>query len=145
MNPSIYRSYGSNHNQQLKDLFLKDPELLGEVIDASICNDVAFDLYQLRKAAGITQEQLAIKLGVKQSNISRWETPGYKGYKVKILSKIVRALGGQLKISIHVPAPTMSNNLRFENLVKIDYSKLDIKRNSKERSFTSKEFTYASS
>ncbi|HEX8762150.1 MAG TPA: helix-turn-helix transcriptional regulator, partial [Candidatus Saccharimonadales bacterium] len=77
-----------------------DPDAWGQLYDARICNDISIDLYELRKKSGLTQKELADKLQVKQSNISRWEKPGYQGYKVKMLSKLVRMLGGQLFISI---------------------------------------------
>lgn len=98
-------TYQSSHdrNQKLRKLFSDNPELIGELIDAGICNDIAFDLYQLRKKSKLTQDQLAELAGVKQSNISRWETPGYQGYKIKVLSKLVRLMGGVLKVTIERP------------------------------------------
>lgn len=112
MKKQTYRSSSSVSNQKLRQAFLDDPELVGELIDATICNGIASDLYELRRQAGITQEQLAAMLGIKQSNISRWETPGYQGYKVKILSKLVRTLGGKLTVKI-APLKTYYGNLKF--------------------------------
>lgn len=105
--------------------FLDDPELLGEIIDARICNDIASKLYQLRKAKGITQDHLAELLGVKQSNISRWESPGYQGYKVKVLSKIVRTLDGRLSVKIE-PLTTYSYDLKFNSLTHLDEDSITI-------------------
>lgn len=112
MKKRISHSSSSISNQRLRQVFLDDPALIGELVDAAICNGIAADLYDLRKQAGITQDQLADLLGIKQSNISRWETPGYQGYKVKMLSKIVRSLGGRLSIKIR-PLTTYSYHLRF--------------------------------
>jgi transcriptional regulator with XRE-family HTH domain len=136
MNQSISHSSSNNKNRNLKEIFLSDPNLFGEIIDASVCNDIAFELYKLRKHSGMTQKQLADKLSLKQSHISRWETPGYQGYKVKILSKLVRALGGQLKITINPTPPTFSHNLRFEDLILVDQDKLNIKRSSRVETIT---------
>lgn len=90
----------SDRKSRLKRIAHSSPDLLGELIDASICNDIAFELYHLRKHSGYSQEQLAELAKVKQSNISRWEAPGYQGYKVKVLSKLVRLMGGRLKVEI---------------------------------------------
>jgi len=85
----------------LRSLLASDSDAIGQLYDAKICNNISIDLYNLRKQSGLTQKELAEKLKVKQSNISRWEKPGYQGYKVKMLSRIARVLGGQLFISIN--------------------------------------------
>lgn len=103
MNKSLSKKSSEVLNSRaakLRELLGKNEDALGELRDARICNDIAIDLYNLRKSSGITQKELAGKLGVKQSNISRWENPGYQGYKVKILSKLVRAIGGEFQIVI---------------------------------------------
>ncbi len=125
MKKQISRFSNSVSNQRLRQAFLEDPELVGELIDAAICNGIASDLYGLRKQAGITQAELASILGIKQSNISRWETPGYQGYKVKMLSKIVRSLGGRISIKIR-PLTTYSYHLRFSELIVISRNQLYI-------------------
>jgi transcriptional regulator with XRE-family HTH domain len=112
MKKQTYQSSVSASNQKLRQAFLDDPELIGELVDAAICNGIASDLYKLRIQAGMTQQQLAEILGIKQSNISRWETPGYQGYKIKVLSKIVRTLSGKLSIRIK-PETTYSYDLKF--------------------------------
>lgn len=101
----------SSRASRLRDLLSQGGDALGQLYDARICNDISIDLYRLRKTAGLTQKELAEKLQVKQSNISRWEKPGYQGYKVKMLSRLARALGGQLFISIQSPV-----NFQYEKL-----------------------------
>lgn len=90
----------SSRANRLRSLMASDHDALGELYDARVCNNISLELYNLRKRSGLTQKELAEKLDVKQSNISRWEKPGYQGYKVKMLSKLARVLGGQLFISI---------------------------------------------
>lgn len=100
MKKSTSRSSNNLQSQRLHRLLENNPELRNNIADAKLCNDIAFSLQALRHFSRITQKDLAEKVGVKQSNISRWEQPGYQGYKVKMLNKIVRALGGRLNISI---------------------------------------------
>lgn len=45
-----------------------------------------------RKAAGLTQKQLAEKIGCKQKDVSRWEIDGREP-SVRTLKKIADALG----------------------------------------------------
>lgn len=62
--------------------------------------DIAFQIYDLRKAAGLTQTQLAKLVGTKQSNIARIESADYTGYTLKTLEKVTRALKAKLQIKI---------------------------------------------
>jgi transcriptional regulator with XRE-family HTH domain len=103
MSKSIQNPLTSVSNTKLLNLIRRDDSLVEELQDAKLLNNIALNLYKLRMDSGLTQKQLAEKLGVKQSNISRWESVGYQGYKVKILNRIVRALGGSLNISINGP------------------------------------------
>ena len=54
------------------------------------------DLRALREAAGVTQEELAERVAVDQSQISRLERQG--DVRVSLLKRYVEALGGELQI-----------------------------------------------
>ena len=58
-----------------------------------------------RAAAGISQKQLAALTGIDQSDISKIER-GIANPSVATLDRIANALGGQLTISIKLPAAT---------------------------------------
>lgn len=100
MNKSISPSSTSKGNLRLREILKSKPELVDEVSDAQIFSEIAHQLYTLRKQSGITQKELAEKIDLKQSNISRWEKAGYQGYKIKVLSKLARTLGGKLEVSL---------------------------------------------
>jgi ribosome-binding protein aMBF1 (putative translation factor) len=55
-------------------------------------------LVRLRLSAGLTQAQLAKKIGTTASAISRYENAEYDRYELRTLRKIVRACGGHLEI-----------------------------------------------
>lgn len=116
MKKSISQSSMSERNSKFRALVKSNPALLEEVADARVCNDIAVELYNLRMAKGITQKDLAESLGVKQSNISRWEKAGYQGYKVKMLSKIARHLGSRLWISVLPPTETYFHYFKITQL-----------------------------
>lgn len=84
----------------MKSLLQAHSSLRGEVADARIFNNLAHELLTLRKVSGLTQKQLAEKIDLKQSHISRWERAGYQGYTVKNLSKLARGMGSALSISV---------------------------------------------
>ena len=54
------------------------------------------DLRTLREAAGVTQEELAERVAVDQSQISRLERQG--DARLSLLKRYVEALGGELQI-----------------------------------------------
>ena len=52
----------------------------------------------LRIARGLTQEQLAQRLGIQQAHVARYEQRGYSGYTIETLSSIFRELGAKLAV-----------------------------------------------
>lgn len=57
-------------------------------------------LSQLRQEAGLTQAQVAKRIGTTASAISRYENADYDRYELRTLRKIVRACGGRLVIAL---------------------------------------------
>lgn len=54
----------------------------------------------LREAQGLTQAQLARKVGTTQSAIARIEDANYTGQKLGTIAKIAAALGRQVEVSL---------------------------------------------
>lgn len=84
-------------------LLKEDPSWQEELDKADRAWDIAFQVYDLRKKAGLTQTKLAKMVGTKQSNIARIESADYTGYTLKTLEKVTRALKARLEIRI-IPA-----------------------------------------
>ena len=61
--------------------------------------DVRQELIALRDAGGLTQAQLAEKLGVRQPLISKLEGGGTKDVKLSTLVKVAAALGARVRIT----------------------------------------------
>ena len=71
--------------------------LLRERIDEQRINTrVARMIHQARIEAGLTQEQLAKKIGTKQPVIARLEDADYEGHSLSMLQRIADALGKKL-------------------------------------------------
>jgi predicted transcriptional regulator len=61
-------------------------------------------LSRLRREAGLTQAQVAKRIGTTASAISRYENAEYDRYELRTLRKIVHACGGRLDITME-PGP----------------------------------------
>ena len=83
-----------------EELLMRDPSLKEEFEKADQAWDIAFQIYDLRKKAGLTQKQLAELVGTKQSNIARIESADYTSYTLTTLEKVTRALKAKLEIKI---------------------------------------------
>ena len=58
---------------------------------------IVLEAIKTRKECGITQEELAKRMGTKQSNISRFEN-GNCGFTLKFLQNMAKAMNKKLKI-----------------------------------------------
>ena len=58
-------------------------------------------LSQIRQAAGLTQEEVAASLGIKQPTLSRIESQD--DMQISTLQRLVQALGGELELIAHLP------------------------------------------
>src|SRR5689334_18005424 len=55
-------------------------------------------IYDVRTSAGLTQAELAKRIGTKQSVIARLEDGDYEGHTYRILNRIARALDQEVDI-----------------------------------------------
>jgi len=62
-------------------------------------------LSEIRTSVGLTQEELAKKLGIKQPTLSKLESQ--HDMQVSTLERLVAALGGKLEIIAHLPGGTI--------------------------------------
>ena len=77
---------------------------LREMIEEETLNaHVARLIYEARKTAGLTQQQLADLVGTKQPDIARLEDADYQGHSLTMLHRIATALNQRLEIAF---APT---------------------------------------
>jgi len=58
-------------------------------------------LAELRKSAGVTQEELASSLGIRQPTLSRMESQN--DMQISTLRRVIESLGGELEIIAHLP------------------------------------------
>lgn len=77
-----------------------DTELQELVKEASINAQVSLIIYDVRKQAGLTQQQLADLIGTTQSVIARLEDGDYEGHSLSMLVRIAAALDRKLDIKM---------------------------------------------
>ena len=83
-----------------------DSEMENLIREASLNAIVAQLIYEARTARGLTQKQLADRVGTKQSAIARLEDADYDGHSLSMLQKIAGALNQKVEIKFS------ENNLR---------------------------------
>jgi ribosome-binding protein aMBF1 (putative translation factor) len=79
------------------------PELRRLTEEARVNAAVAQLIYEARNKAGLSQAELADRLGTKQSVISRLEDADYEGHSLSMLQRIAAALGQCVEIRFLAP------------------------------------------
>ncbi len=74
------------------------PQRMAELAEAEANDTVARKIYELRKRAGLTQQQLAKLVGTTTSVISRLEDADYQGHSLAMLRRIASALNTRVEI-----------------------------------------------
>jgi ribosome-binding protein aMBF1 (putative translation factor) len=85
--------------KDVKKELLKDPEFKKEYDALGLEFSIIEQVIRKRLENGLTQKELAEKIGTKQSAIARLES-GNSNPSVAFLNKISRALGGKLQVTI---------------------------------------------
>ena len=76
----------------------KDEDLKRLIAEEELNAKVARMIYDARTKAGLTQEQLAKRVGTSQPVIARLEDADYRGHSLTMLQRIANALNGQLEL-----------------------------------------------
>ena len=77
---------------------LKDPEFKRYYEDERQALKLAIKIAALREQKGLSQQELAKRMGTSQQAISRIESGEYEGFTLKTLEKIAEATGMKVKI-----------------------------------------------
>lgn len=89
------------HDKMVSD-WMKDPAFRAEYDRLDEEFSLLDELLAARKAAGLTQEQVAERMGTKQTSIARLETGLTSGHlpSMTMLKKYARAVGKKLQIRL---------------------------------------------
>jgi ribosome-binding protein aMBF1 (putative translation factor) len=84
----------------LKAITPDDPEMADLLKTSSLNAELAQKIYAARTQAGLTQKQLADRIGTQQSVISRLEDADYEGHSLSLLQSIAQALNQRLEVNL---------------------------------------------
>jgi transcriptional regulator with XRE-family HTH domain len=90
----------SPENPLAKRVDWQDTESRQAYMEACVEQDVAWQISINRKARGLTQKQLAEKVGTTQTSITRWEDPCYGRHSIGALVKIAHAFDCALLVRL---------------------------------------------
>lgn len=91
---------GKPWNELRDELYAEDPgmETRVEALVEKLC--IQAQLHEARKAAGLTQEQVAERMNVNRSYVSRLETHP-ENIKIGTLTRYAQAVGMKVDIALH--------------------------------------------
>jgi DNA-binding XRE family transcriptional regulator len=75
-----------------------DPKRIEEYQEELLNAEIARRIYELRTKAGLSQRELAKKIGTTASTICRLEDSDYDGHSLSLLKRIAEALGKRVEI-----------------------------------------------
>ena len=79
---------------------LRDKDFAERFKKAGEAWDVAMQITSLRKEAGLSQKELAQRLGTSQQQISRLESPSYEGHSLSMLRRVAEVLWATVQVQI---------------------------------------------
>lgn len=92
---------------KLREEIERDPERRGRMEEKRKAYDALLNLAELREAKGLTQSELAARLGVSQPNVSKIEaavaSPHAGAIYLSTLGGYIAALGGHLEVRAVFP------------------------------------------
>lgn len=81
---------------------MADPEFKKRFEEAGRAWDVAFQIADLRERAGLSQRELASRVGTTQQQISRMESPDYEGHSLRMLRRVAGVLNAEVVVRFQV-------------------------------------------
>lgn len=105
---------GKNIADAIRKRMARDPDLAEGVENALFGFNVSEEVFRIRTALGLTQAELAQKVGTQQSVIARLENADYDGHSLKLLRRIADATGSRLEVRF-VPQASKAKKARVKS------------------------------
>ncbi len=113
-----YISEGQKAYEEWRDSFLADPENRRLYEEEAVKLDLWLQLVEARMDAGLTQAEMAKRMGVSQAQVARIEKKGYDSYTLNTLRRYVKALGEGFKLEVRVLTP--QKHVKSEKMANVD-------------------------
>lgn len=79
---------------------LEDPGIASRFKEVGAEWEVALQIVRLRETAGLSQRELADRIGTSQQQISRLESASYEGHSLRMLRRVAEALGARVRVEL---------------------------------------------
>lgn len=99
---SDYITEGQQSYEEWRENFLAEPENRRLYEEEAAKKELWLQLVEARQAAGMTQAELAERLGVSQAQVARIEKRGYDAYTLNTLRRYVQALGEEFALEVRI-------------------------------------------
>jgi DNA-binding XRE family transcriptional regulator len=96
---------GKQSYERWKNSLLENPEYQAVYEEEAAKSELWLQLAEARHAAGLTQAELAERLGVSQAQVSRIEQQGYDAHTIRTLRRYVEALGEGFSLEVRITTP----------------------------------------
>lgn len=93
---------GEQDYQDWQASLVDTPEKRARYQEIAAKSDLWLQLVEARQAAGLTQRELAQKMGVSQAQVARIEKRGYDAYTLTSLRRYVQALGEGFSLEVQI-------------------------------------------
>jgi len=90
-----------------------------QVLEVESFADLPRALIQARIAAGLSQKQLADRLGLKEQQIQQYEATEYASASIARVQEIIRALGIHVREDIFLPSADVTKNRLYQRMQSI--------------------------
>src|SRR5271168_3006071 len=98
MNPMAKERFKSPGLRALHERYVgDDPERIASFERAVVDANIATSIYELRTEAGLSQRELASRVGTTASVICRLEDADYEGHSMAMLRRIAAAVGRRVE------------------------------------------------
>lgn len=120
--PELLASLSSAMSSQEEELIadIEEYEALqrGDVSSfvAESLSEVPRNLIKARIALGLTQKELAERIGVKEQQVQRWESMDYENASLDTLKQVIRALGVETREELFLPNESLTPTKFLQNL-----------------------------
>jgi predicted XRE-type DNA-binding protein len=97
-----YSTEGEASYREWRDTLWADPEYQRIYEGEAAKSELWLQLVEARQAAGLTQKQVAERMGVSQAQVARIEKAGYDAYTLRTLRRYIEALGDEFSLQVTV-------------------------------------------
>jgi transcriptional regulator with XRE-family HTH domain len=112
----------TNFKDFLKEQFKEDKDLEKDFYKGLEKSRIAIEITAFREKQGLTQAELARRVGTSQSAIARMENADYQNYSIRTLRKIAEVLDLELLVSLRDKKLSAEPVLKPQNVYSIqDY------------------------